>query len=61
MFFGYFFLFQISGHAVPFASAGVGYMRKQAAENQQHGQYDQLKNDAMSYQDSHGRDFQLKI
>ena len=35
-------------------------MRKQAAENQQHGQYDQLKNDAMSYQDSHGQDFQLK-
>ena len=35
-------------------------MRKQAAENQQHGQYDQLKNDAMSYQDSHGQNFQIE-
>ena len=34
-------------------------MRKQGG-NQSTGQYDQLKNDAMSYQDSHGQDFHLK-
>ena len=47
-----------SGQAVPFAGAGVGYTRKQPTGNL-NGKYDQLKNDAMSYQDSHGQDFLL--
>ena len=53
---GTFCIFFKSGQAVPFAGAAVGYTRKQAAGNPS-GQYDQLKNDAMSYQDSHGQDF----
>ena len=55
---GEYSVFFKSGQAVPFAGAAVGYTRKQAAGNPS-GQYDQLKNDAMSYQDSHGQDFYL--